>query len=1771
MNRSVQFLLVLVFLLGSVNVSTAKAVFIPNGGQWHENALMKCDLQGGSVFMEKDGFTFSFYDQSTFHNLHEGGQDSVLHFHAFKMAFLGSNSDVQVQLEEKTEGAYNYFIGDDHDNWASNLVGGKKVTYYELYDKINLSVYQSAGGLKYEFFVLPGGNTNDIQIQFSGLDSLGLIRNQIHLFTSLGKIIDESPYVYQNDSAMEIKSNYVLDQNILSFAITEKFDHTDTLVVDPELIFSTYSGSFSDNFGYTATYDNLGFLYAGGSVFGPSYPVTLGAYDITFNSYKKVDGNSGTWGEFWGISDMGISKYDTSGTKMIYSTYVGGSFCELPTSLVVNDRGELYILGSTSSSDYPTSATGYDQVFNGGDTVDLTNGVFVNYVNGSDLVVTKLSADGSALLGSTFLGGDGNDGLNFNASLRYNYADELRGEILLDGKQEVYVVSSTNSTNYPVTTGAHQTVFGGIQDGVITKFNTDLSNILWSSYIGGSDIDALYSVVLDKDDNPYVAGGTVSTDYPTTAGSYSPAYSGGRSDGVITHFDKTGASILESTFYGSDEYDQIYFIEKDKSGSIYIYGQTEKYDSTFIDNALYSKVGSGMLLSKFDSSLTTRHWSTIFGSGINSVDLSPTAFMVDLCDKIYLSGWGGSTNFPSANNQLVNDASLMNGLETKMLSSGGIDYIDSTSLGSDFYLMMLEKDASALNYATFFGGNQSNEHVDGGTSRFDPKGKIYQSVCAGCGGNNDFPIKPVGTAHSSTNNGNFFDYFDNNYGPNCNNGLFKFDFRIPTIVADFIVPNVGCLDTNYHFLNTSNVRDSTTYLWSFGDDSTSTIKNPSHKYLNSGTYVVKLIIRDPTSCNLGDSISKIITLRDDSLILSKQDTSCIGDSLQIDLGLIFPISALYSWSPGSLFSDSATYLPKVLTDSSLNLTLIVTSEPGCADTVLYPIYVPDYVLKLSDTIACVGDTILNYVESNPNFVSYQWSVDTSFSSQLNLLLTDTSFMYPVIEVDTVFYVKVIDLSGCEFIDSLTIKGINFDLELSSDTIVCDTNRVRGNVLNYNLGQLDSIAWSPNGKIFEGIDSTSALLGLDYGTNEFLVYARDTFGCVDVDTLNHVLRSDSLTYAKIDTSCEGDSLQIDLPLSFLPSSTYLWTPGILFSDSTIYLPKVLTDSTVSLGLVVTEVLGCTDTILYPIFVPTHKLALSDSIVCFGDTVLNFVQSDPSFVMYQWSTDTSFSDQLNVLNTDTAFSYVVAEGDTTFYIKVTDVTGCEFIDSLQVVGVNFQIETNLDTIVCDFVPVWEHILNHQMSRLDSIAWSPTIHVIQGVDSTHALLKLYDYVSEYQVFARDTNGCADIDTIKIVDSSLNLDLSDTTICFGDTIQLGFELSHNPLYTYEWIPNVIFEKDSLKTKAALKDSVKLQLIVDNSFCIDTVNQFVSVNKIVITSAIDSLLCNNLQSMLVEVVGEDTLTYYWYNDSTLLDTIQNGVGVKTYDFVPPNGETILYIQAQDDFGCQDSAEIKVRSSFFELTYPRDSTLCLNDTVVLAPEEDLSEMGSMKFAWSPSEVIHSDTTLSSVQVYDPENGQWTIKVVAENEHGCEDVDSIILSFSSLDTTKISATVTPETILDTESAVIEVTPENYKYSISPEEDETTQEENSFTVFPKESKTYLLTVIDSLYNKCRNITSVSIEVLKFVCDDPYIYVPNAFTPNGDGENDVLFVRGKNITKLYFAIFNRWGQKVFETELQHVGWDGLYKGMKIDPAVYDYYLKYECEGEEEHFKKGNITLIR
>lgn len=861
--------------------------FIENKNQWNKNVLYKADIGAGALFLEKSKFTFVFKDIEAIKELLKfktNGFDNItlkntkspdlnIKYHAYTLNFLNANPDVIVSSYSPTEGYYNYFRGKDKRRWASNVKSYKTISYKNIYNKTDIHVYSDYEQIKYDIIVNPGANPTDIKIQYKGLDSLFLKDGNLRIKTSVNEIIEAKPSVYQMDSdnKIEIPCSYFLKGDILSFVFPRGYDVSKQLIIDPILIFSTYSGSSIDNWGFTATYDSYGNAYSGGIAFGTGYPTTIGAFQFDFAGGEFIKGVFDSLG-----CDVAIIKYDSSGTKRLWATYLGGARNDIPHSMIVNNKDELVLFGTTGSSNFPVTTGVYDQTFNGGDSIMYDN--VITYSRGIDIFVSKLSADGSKLIASTYIGGTKNDGMNYPSILSKNYADGARGEIMIDSQDNIYIASTTNSTDFPVTSGAFQPFAGGGgQDGCIFKFNSSLINLIWSSYIGGSSNDAAYGIAIDKNSNVYITGGTSSENFPVTASSLNKTYLGGYADGFITKISSNGNTILNSTFFGSIAYDQSYLIQLDKQGNVYVYGQTADTLNTLIWNASWYVLKGGQFVSKLNADLSQFIWSTVFGTGKGGPDISPTAFLVDLCNKIYLSGWGGATNGFGGTFGLPITA----------------DAFQDTTDNSDYYLMVMSDDASSLEYATFFGSPHAHEHVDGGTSRFDRMGRIYQSVCGGCGGFDDFPT--TAGAWSNTNN-----------SQNCNNALFKFDFQMPLVIADFVNPN-ECSPLEIQFQNLSKVSGTSgvNYFWNFGDGNTSTNINPLHVYTSPGIYNVKLIVSDIGSCNTADTVSKQITVSNISLQAGPDTTICVGDFL-LKANTTGNIKS-YLWSLSSDLSDTLNY------------------------------------------------------------------------------------------------------------------------------------------------------------------------------------------------------------------------------------------------------------------------------------------------------------------------------------------------------------------------------------------------------------------------------------------------------------------------------------------------------------------------------------------------------------------------------------------------------------------------------------------------------------------------------------------------------------------------------------------------------------------------------------------------------------------------------------------------------------------------------------------------
>lgn len=807
------------FADNKVSVNNPTPRFTENKGQWNQNIRYKLGLSNAHLYLEQNRFTWVFYSPEFLESIHPHGKRETFQGNnafAYHVNFLNANPAATTSGKNVYSDYSNYFIGSDSKNWTSRVKSYNEVHYDDLYSGIDMNIYGKNGLLKYDFIVAKNIDASQIKMQYDGAEKLSIDNGNLKVHNTFNTVTEHKPIAWQTiaDKKVFVPCRFELSNNTVSFSFPEGYNTSYELVIDPQLEFSTYTGSTADNWGYSATYNEAGNFYAGGIAFAPGYPTTTGAYQTNFG---------GGPGGF--PCDISLTKYTPDGSAQVYSTYLGGLGNEMPYSMFVNQNDEVFVFGATGSSNFPTSSGAYDQSFNGGTFTTVDN--VIEMTNGSDIIVSRFSADGSSLIASTYFGGTGNDGLNIVSPLSYNYSDHARGEIFLDENGSAVIGSCTFSTDFPVTPGAFQQTYGGNQDGCLFRLDPTLSNLHWSTYYGGSTGDAIYSMKINSAGTVYVCGGTASSDFPSTPGVLHTTFQGGNVDGFVAAFNPLDADMWRSSFIGTNQYDQSYFIEIDGDDDVYLYGQT--LGAYPVTNGVYSNPGSKQYIHKMDSLLENTYFSTVFGDGGEFLNLSPTAFLVDVCEKIYIAGWGGNVN---TSNGLGANLGFTNGLPTTN------DGYQQTTDGSDFYFMVLEQDATALLYGTFFGGNGVDEHVDGGTSRFDKSGIIYEAVCAGCGGSDMFPT--TSGAWSQTNN-----------STNCNLGSIKFRIQLSAILTveaevENILPDI--CDGTFSVDFSSSGENIQNYLWDFGDGTLSYEAQPTHVYSDTGTYDVVLIGYDSLSC-----------------------------------------------------------------------------------------------------------------------------------------------------------------------------------------------------------------------------------------------------------------------------------------------------------------------------------------------------------------------------------------------------------------------------------------------------------------------------------------------------------------------------------------------------------------------------------------------------------------------------------------------------------------------------------------------------------------------------------------------------------------------------------------------------------------------------------------------------------------------------------------------------------------------------------------------------------
>lgn len=1165
--------------------------FVENRNQWASPVKYKADLPGGSVFLTGNGFTYSYYSLQDIARIHEMGHEhpesnqsnEIVNCHAYRVHFVGANADPRMETGDKKGYHHNYFIGNDPSKWAGNVSVFGKVVYHDIYEGVDAAVYSKGTSMKYDFIVAPGAKTSDIVLRFEGVTPQLLSNGNMRIRTSVNEVEEGAPYAYQviDGVTKEVPCKYALEKKTGSvhFEFPDGYDKTATLIIDPTLVFATYSGGTGSTFGFSATYDEDGNLYAGGQCFGAGWPTTAGAYQLTFS----------------GGQDAGINKYNALGTDLVYSTYYGGSGLDLPNNMVVNEAGELVVCGSTTSADLPTTPGCYDNSLAGG----------------TDIYVVHFNAAGSALVGATYIGGSAADASN-SFTLSNNYGDANRGEVYTDAAGNIYVASSTSSTNFPVTANAVQSTLGGAQDGCIVKLNPTCTSLLYSTYLGGSADDACFALVLNSAGNVVTIGGTLSSNFPTVTGALHTTAQGG-ADGFASVINLT-IGLVNSTYLGTTAYDHAFKVQIDGSDNVYVMGQT--LGTYPVSTGVYSLTDHDIFIDKLSPTLSTSLLSTRLGNTQTGIKFVPTAFLLDECGNTYLCGFNPNPTLPVSPNAFA--------------TAGG------------FWLAVLEPDFDGLLYGTFIGGGN---HVDGGTSRFDPKGIVYHSVCTI---DLNFPTNPTVWSPNKLASG-----YD------C--ASFKFNFEATGVKAEFALAanssDSGCAPHTVSFVNESLVADN--YVWDFGDGSpTTTVTSPTHTFNTPGIYTVTLHANNPESCITDDTFTtKIYVFSADTPQLVTNDTViCLFQNIDIGVNILNPSTTVtYAWTPAAAINGNPNQqFVNVNPSLSQDFTVTVTNTDAmCSASATADLHIDVFDpilinLVSNDTVICKGQSVPLVTLGDPIF-TYQWSPDIDIvnaDTNSTIATPQQSRRYMI----TVTYGDCVPHHDSVWVNVEPVPEVN----AGPDRVICsyDTVQLYAGALPSSFGSY-KYEWHPGAYLTDSTSVSPVFSGDDAAVLEVTVST--PAGCFDKDSVAIIVHPGKFLEVSADT---GVCPPAEVLLHASGAESYHWTPAYGLSDAAIAGPVATPETSVTYTATGISKYNCVDSQKVTVDVyPRAVINLPDQVTIWPGEHYT-ISPEGNCLYFNWFPTSGLSSGV-VSNPDAAPLV-----RTRYFVTATTEHGCKVTDSLDI---------------------------------------------------------------------------------------------------------------------------------------------------------------------------------------------------------------------------------------------------------------------------------------------------------------------------------------------------------------------------------------------------------------------------------------------------------------------------------------------------------------------------
>jgi len=627
------------------SLTSMPLAFTENKGQWDDRVFYRANVAGVTMWLTKGNVVCQFIRRIPFDD--ESVDSSVnpmiyfsdhksenVELNVIEASLIGADPNPLIAGYDMMEYKCNYFIGNDPNEWYTDVSNYNAIIYKDIYPGIDLKYYGNGTQIEYDFIVSPGADPSQISIQYEGDKSLSVNSDgELVIETEWNKVVERRPVIYQLEDGVRnsIDGEFLLTgESSFGFSLNSNYNPALPLLIDPVLSYSTYLGGSNWDDGNAITVDDTGNAYITGCTYSSNFPIQ-GEYTIS-----QVGG------------DVFVTKLNRQGNDLIYSTYFGGSGDDIGYGVSIDDSGNAYIVGSSMSSDFPMEEP-YQIAFGGGP---------------HDAFITKLNNSGNNIVYSTYLGGS---------------SDDYGRSIALDFSGNAYIAGFSMSNDFPIE-NPYQDSLKGTYDAFVAKFGISGDVLDFGTYLGGSGDDYAMSIAVDDSGNAYITGYAYSSDFPTKNAYQNTLH--GSSDAFVTKLNDLGTDLVYSTYLGGNSYEHGYGLAIDSFENAFITGYTTSNDFP-TENAYQNTLqgGADAFVTKLSDSGDLLLYSTLLGGSSNE---QSNGISVDGFGNAYITGITYSADFPILNP--YQDTLIIQGYSdafaTKLNNSGN-DLVFSTYLGGN--------------------------------------------------------------------------------------------------------------------------------------------------------------------------------------------------------------------------------------------------------------------------------------------------------------------------------------------------------------------------------------------------------------------------------------------------------------------------------------------------------------------------------------------------------------------------------------------------------------------------------------------------------------------------------------------------------------------------------------------------------------------------------------------------------------------------------------------------------------------------------------------------------------------------------------------------------------------------------------------------------------------------------------------------------------------------------------------------------------------------------